>query len=107
MITITDFALEKLKEIAANEGLEEQYLRIKLKGGGCSGMTHEMDFVPEKLETDELIMFDTIKVIIDPVSFQYLENVSVDYIDSMMNAGFKFSSPDIKSSCGCGHSVSY
>ena len=107
MISITDFALQKLKEIAASEGVEEQYVRIKLKGGGCSGLMHEMDFVPEKLDTDELIQFDTIKVIIDPVSFQYLENVSVDYIDSLMSTGFKFSSPDIKSTCGCGHSIQY
>jgi iron-sulfur cluster assembly accessory protein len=107
MISITDFALQKLKEIAASEGVEEQYVRIKLKGGGCSGMMHEMDFVSEKLDTDELIQFDTIKVIIDPVSFQYLENVSVDYIDSLMSTGFKFNSPDIKSSCGCGKSISY
>lgn len=107
MISLTDFALQKLKEIAAAEGLEKQFVRIKLKGGGCSGMTHEMDFVPVKLDTDELFEFDTIKVIIDPISFQYMENVSIDYVDSLISSGFKFSSPDIKSSCGCGHSVSY
>lgn len=107
MITLTEIAKQKLKEIAESEGLENQFVRVKLKGGGCSGMMHDMEFTDQKLDTDELLEFDGIKIIIDPISNQYLENTTIDYLDALMGGGFKFISPDIVTSCGCGKSVSY
>lgn len=107
MITMTDKAVEKIKEISESEGLENQYVRIKVKGGGCSGMMHDMEFTIQKGDLDEEIEFDGVKIIIDPVSFQYLENVNIDYVDALIGGGFKFTSPDILTSCGCGKSVSY
>lgn len=107
MITVTELAIAKIKEISESEGIGHYTVRVSVKGGGCAGMTHDMVFEEKILDTDEVIEIEGIKVIIDQISFQYLENITIDYIDSLISAGFKFTSPDIKGSCGCGHSVSY
>jgi iron-sulfur cluster insertion protein len=104
MITLTDLAKQKLQEIIDAEGLENQFVRVKLRGGGCAGMMTEMEFNDLKSDTDELIEVDNIKIIIDPISNQYLENTEIDYINSHFGGGFKFNSPNAISSCGCGKS---
>lgn len=107
MISITNAAKEKIKNIIESEGLENQFLRVKVVGGGCAGMMHDLYFSADKGDEDELFDIDGIKVIIDQVSFQYLENANIDYFDKFMQSGFKITSPDATGSCGCGKSVSY
>lgn len=107
MIQLTEIAKQKLKEIAEAEGLENQFVRVRLRGGGCAGMITEMEFTDIKLDTDELTEFDNIKIIIDPISNQYLENTEIDYVNSTFAGGFKFNSPNAISSCGCGKSQSF
>jgi iron-sulfur cluster insertion protein len=108
MITLTEKAIAKVKEIGEAEGIGHLTIRVSVKGGGCSGMTHDMEFSDQVSDLDEIIEIDGIKIVVDPLSFQYLENASIDYLDSPFGGGgFKFSSPDIKSTCGCGSSVSY
>lgn len=107
MITVTEKALLKLKEISDSEDIGHYIVHAKVIGGGCAGMTHDLYFDDQISETDEVIEFGNIKVIIDPLSYTYLENVTIDYVEGTFSEGFKFSSPDIKQSCGCGSSVSY
>lgn len=107
MIKITQKAIEKIKEISESEGIGHFVVRASVKGGGCSGMIHDLSFDDKISNLDEVIQINEITLILDQISFQYLENVTIDYFDSPISAGFKFSSPDIKSSCGCGKSVSY
>lgn len=104
MITITDKAIAKIKEISEAEGIGHTTVRIKVLGGGCSGFTYDMEYEDKVGDLDEIVEQDGVKVVVDPVSVQYLENVSIDYGDGLMGGGFKFNNPDVKGSCGCGHS---
>lgn len=103
MITLTPRAVEKFKEIAAENG-ESLSVRVKVMGGGCAGFSYGMDFDSNPKETDEIFDNDGISVIVDPVSHQYLDGVTVDYVDSLIGSGFKFENPNSKGSCGCGNS---
>lgn len=104
MITITAKAVEKVKEISEAEGIGHNTIRIKVVGGGCAGFSYDMEYEEKIGELDEIIEQDGVKVIVDPVSFQYLANVEIDYSTGLMGAGFRFNNPDVKGSCGCGHS---
>ena len=107
MIYVTDKAVEKIKKIAEAEGIGHYNIRIKVIGGGCSGMTHDLFFEEKISDLDEVIEISDVKIVIDPLSFQYLENADINYIETSMGGGFKITSPDIKSTCACGSSVSY
>lgn len=108
MINLTDIAKQKLKEIAESEGLVNQFVRVRVVGGGCAGFSYDMCFEETVSELDEVIEIEpTIKVAIDPISLQYLEGITIDYLDSQFGAGFKFLNPNVKGSCGCGSSVSF
>lgn len=107
MITLTKAAIAKLIEISHSEGIGHYCVRISLRGGGCAGMMHDMNFDDVQKENDEVIEQDSIKLFIDPVSYQYMQNTTIDWEDRLIASGFKFTSPDINGSCGCGKSVSY
>lgn len=104
MITITDKAVAKVKEIAEAEGIGHTNVRLRVVGGGCAGFSYDLDYTEQITDMDEVIEKDGIKLVVDPISFQYLENVTMDYTDGLMGSGFKFDNPDVKGSCGCGHS---
>ena len=106
MITMTDRAASKVKEIAAAESLTEQGLRLRVVGGGCAGFTYDLYFEEETTDMDELFESNGVKIFVDPLSFQYLENTEIDYVEGMHGAGFKFNNPNSKGSCGCGSSFS-
>lgn len=107
MIRLTNLAASKIKEFAEANNIGHQTIRVSVKGGGCAGMTHDMEFNDSISEMDEVVEQDGVKIVIDCLSFQYLENATIDYVESPLGGGFKFSSPDIKGTCGCGNSVSY
>lgn len=107
MISLTKIAVDKVKEISESEGIGHFNIRVKIIGGGCAGFTHDMFYEDKISDVDEVIEQDGVKVIIDPLSFQYLEDVEIDFIDSPISAGFKFLNPNVKGSCGCGSSVSF
>lgn len=106
MISLTTRAIEKIKEIAEAEGLEGQAVRLKVIGGGCAGFTYDMTFDDSIGELDEEMDIGGIKVVSDPLSIQYLEEVEIDYMDSPFGGGFKFNNPQVKATCGCGSSFS-
>lgn len=107
MITLTEKAISKLEQIADDENLTTNFVRVGVRGGGCSGFQFDMFFEETIKETDHTFDFNNIIIVVDPVSLQFLEGTEVDYIDSLMSSGFKFNNPNITGSCGCGKSVSF
>ena len=104
MITITEKAAAKVKEIAEAENLLGQGLRLRVVGGGCAGFTYDLYFEDKIGDMDEQFESQGIKLYVDPMSFQYLENTEIDYVEGLHGAGFKFNNPNSKGSCGCGSS---
>lgn len=107
MIYITEKAAKKLEEVSNADGIGHCSVRVRVLGGGCAGFTHDIEFDNKINEMDEVIDFDNVKIIVDPISYQYLDEVSIDYVESEIGAGFKFNNPNVKGSCGCGSSVSF
>ena len=109
MITITEKAALKVKEIASTEALEGQGLRLRVVGGGCAGFSYDLYFEDKTGEMDEEYESNGVKLYVDPLSHQYLENTEIDYVEvaGISGAGgFKFNNPNVKGSCGCGSSFS-
>jgi iron-sulfur cluster assembly accessory protein len=75
-------------------------------GGGCSGFQYSMDFENEPKEGDVVYEQDGLKYFVDPMSSMYLQGVTVDYIQGLQGAGFKFNNPNARNTCGCGSSFS-
>ena len=86
---------------------EDLYLRLRVQGGGCSGLQNKLDLDPTFNEkTDNLFEQQGIKIVIDKRSMLYLQNASVDFHDDLNKRGFSVTSPEAKSTCGCGSSYS-
>jgi len=107
MITLTPYAAEKVKEIAAAENLDGYGIRYRIMGGGCLGFTNDLYFEHEITELDEVIESNGITIYVDPITLQYVEETVIDYIDSIGGGGFKFISSGAKGLCGCGSSMNF
>jgi iron-sulfur cluster insertion protein len=107
MITLTDAAAQKLKYIIEEDKVVEEYLRVKIIGAGCSGFQYDLFFDSSLGQMDELFEEKGIKIIVDPISYQYIDGTIVDYMETLAQSGFKFINPNVKSTCGCGSSVSF
>lgn len=107
MIEVTEIAANKILEIVAEEGLEGQHLRVKVVGGGCAGFSYDLAFEDsDPLPLDEVFESRGIMIVIDPLSFQYMDGSEITFMEGLYAAGFKFLNPNISSSCGCGSSFS-
>jgi iron-sulfur cluster insertion protein len=106
MLSLTDKAAEKVREIRMAEGLEEQGLRVRIIGGGCSGFSYDLYFEDETTEMDQTIESHGIPIYVDMMSAQYVDGTEIDYVEGLHGAGFKFLNPQAKSTCGCGSSFS-
>jgi iron-sulfur cluster assembly accessory protein len=105
MVTMTETAAKKVAELRLEEGKPEWGLRIRVVGGGCSGMSYELGWEDEQTADDSVIEDHGIKVYIDQFSAPYLSGSEIDFVDNnMMGAGFAIKNPNVKSSCGCGQS---
>jgi iron-sulfur cluster insertion protein len=107
MITITDKAAAKVKEIASQESLDGQGLRLRDIGGGCAGFQYDLYYEDATTDMDESFESNGVKLFVDPLSYQYLEETEIDYVEGTHGSGFKFNNPNVKGSCGCGSSVSF
>lgn len=105
MIQLTPIAIEEVKRILSRQSKPELSLRIGVKGGGCSGLSYAMGFDSVK-EGDHTFEFSGLKVIVDPKSFLYLNNTTLDFYDGLEGRGFKFINPNAEKTCGCGESFS-
>ena len=106
MINLTTVAAGKVKEIMSMQNPTPTALRVAVVGGGCSGFQYHMAFETQTNETDHVLEFDGLKVLVDQMSSMYLDGVEIDYIETLEGAGFKFNNPNVKSTCGCGSSFS-
>jgi iron-sulfur cluster assembly accessory protein len=106
VITLTETAASKVKELLDAEGEPALALRVAVRPGGCSGYSYEMFFDGEVATDDELAEFSGVKVIVDPSSAQLLNGATLDYKDGLQNAGFAIDNPNAQRSCGCGQSFS-
>jgi iron-sulfur cluster assembly accessory protein len=106
MINLTSVAAGKVKEIMSMQNPAPTALRVAVVGGGCSGFQYHMAFETQSNETDHVLEFDGLKVLVDQMSSMYLDGVEIDYIETLEGAGFKFNNPNVKSTCGCGSSFS-
>lgn len=107
MIYLTEKAAKQIVEISEAEGIGHLIVRVKVIGGGCAGFTNDMVFDDQVGEMDEVFELDGVKVVCDPLSFQYLDETTIDWVESPYGSGFKFLNPNVKGTCGCGSSVSY
>ena len=103
---ITDNALREIRDTKVSDTeLSNSYLRVSVQGGGCSGFVYGLGFDNEfNPESDMIETYDDLNVIIDKKSALYLNNVTLDWVDSLNNRGFKFINPNATKSCGCGKS---
>ena len=106
MITVTDKAAVKVKQLLEAENATELALRVAVRPGGCSGYSYEMFFDGEFAADDVVKTFGEVKVVVDPASLQLLEGANLDYNDGLQDAGFKITNPNASRSCGCGQSFS-
>jgi iron-sulfur cluster insertion protein len=104
MISLTDLAATKVKEIADAEGLHGQGLRLRVIGGGCAGFQYDLYFETDTTPMDESFESNGVKLYIDPLSYQYLDGTEIDYVESAHGSGFKFQNPNVSGTCGCGSS---
>jgi iron-sulfur cluster assembly accessory protein len=110
MITLTDTAAIKVKELLEAEGATDLALRVAVRPGGCSGFSYEMFFDGDIAADDEKALFPAndsqVQVVVDPASAQLLEGATLDYKDGLNQAGFAITNPNATRSCGCGQSFS-
>ncbi len=102
-VIITDRAAGKIKEILTAEKKEGQGLRLKVVGGGCSGLSYKLDFDVQRAG-DRIFEKDGAKVLVDIKSLLYLNGTELDYKEELMESGFVFQNPNVKRACGCGAS---
>jgi iron-sulfur cluster assembly accessory protein len=107
MITLTDTATVKVKELLDAEGASELALRVAVRPGGCSGFSYEMFFDGDIAADDEQVSYgEFVKVVVDPASAQLLEGATLDYKDGLDQSGFAITNPNASRTCGCGQSFS-
>jgi iron-sulfur cluster insertion protein len=103
---LEDTAIAKLKDLIAEERNPNLKLRVFVQGGGCSGMSYGFTMDEEQNDDDFDFKYDSIQVLVDSISYQYLEKASIRYEEGPMGASFSINNPDAVSTCGCGSSFS-
>lgn len=107
-ITITDRAAARIAEIAEREGVrpDEQFLRVAVVPGGCSGLTYDLGWDTTLLEGDRTLEQGPFRVVLDRRSYLYLEGTTLDFSDGLEGQGFHFHNPQAARTCACGESFS-
>ena len=107
MITISEIAANRIKEIRQNEGLTEDFnVRVAVEGGGCSGLMYQLDFASEPQASDMIFEDKGVKVMVGKKSILYLTGTELDFSDGLNGKGFQFKNPNATRTCGCGESFS-
>lgn len=106
-VGLSDAAVKQVQELKKQQKLPETvFLRMGVKGGGCSGMSYLLEFDSDKGPHDREFEIDGVKVVVDKKSYLYLNGTTLDYVTQGLTGGFTFVNPSAKSSCGCGTSFS-
>ncbi len=105
-LAMTDNAVKQVKGLIEAQKLENVYLRMGVKGGGCSGLSYSLELDNEIGPHDKTFEIDGVQVVCDKKSYLYLNGITLDYVMQGLTGGFTFVNPNAKSSCGCGTSFS-
>jgi len=105
-LIFSEAAASKVKELIEDEGNDALMLRVFISGGGCSGFQYGFTFDEEVGEGDTIVENEGVKLLVDPMSFQYLSGAEIDYSEGMEGAQFVIRNPNAQTTCGCGSSFS-
>ncbi len=105
-LVFTDSAADKVKALIVEEGNDDLKLRVFVTGGGCSGLQYGFTFDEVTNEDDTIMEKNGVKLLIDPMSYQYLVGAEIDYSEGLEGAQFVIKNPNASSTCGCGSSFS-
>ena len=103
LVRLTEDASVKISQLVEREK-QGEFLRIRITGGGCNGLSYKMKFVDEPRKGDLYVESEGSKVLVDSKTALYLKGTTLDYSDKLVGGGFKFSNPNAKASCSCGES---
>jgi iron-sulfur cluster assembly protein len=106
MVLLTNSAVAEAKRLIAKDARANLALRLKVKGGGCTGLLYDLDFDDTATEKDNVFEFDGLKVLVDPKSYVYLRGIELDFTGGLNGRGFEFRNPNANRSCSCGQSFS-
>ena len=106
MIKVTDNAKSKALQLMQEDGKSGYFIRVGVKGGGCSGLMYELDFDNDINDSDKSFEDNGIQVVVDKKSFLYLVGTTLDFSGGLNGKGFVFSNPNADRTCGCGESFS-
>ena len=102
MINLTEKAVEKLKSFIT----PGEVIRLAVQGGGCAGFEYKFGMMPieDCFDDDHIIEKDTVKMHVDSISYSYVENVTIDFVEEPFHTAFKITNPNVNQTCGCGSS---
>ena len=107
MIKVSDSAKDQVMKLKADQQVvADAFIRVGVKGGGCSGLTYLMDFDTQMKEDDKVFEDKGVKIVVDKKSFLYLVGTELDYAGGLNGKGFSFINPNANRTCGCGESFS-
>lgn len=108
MIKVSDYAKEKAIQLMTEDGFQpfEDFIRVGVKSGGCSGLEYVLKFDKEKTDADQIFEDNGIKIIVDKKSILYLAGTTLEYSGGLNGKGFIFNNPNANRTCGCGESFS-
>ncbi len=106
-VSISELAATKIKYFAEKQGITGNVgVRVAVKGGGCSGLTYDLDITDQELESDKVVEQHGVKVMVDKKSYIFLVGTELEFSDGLNGKGFVFTNPNAKKTCGCGTSFS-
>ena len=104
MVTVSEGAAKKLNSLIEESGFKTPFVRVAVKGGGCSGLSYDLSFDTEQLPSDTLAEDKGVQILIDMKSLLYLYGTELDFSDGLNDKGFQFINPNASRTCGCGES---
>jgi len=104
MLTVSESAAKKVQSLIEESGFKTPYLRVSVKGGGCSGLSYDLSYDTDKQPNDTLAEDKGVKILVDNKSLLYLFGTELEFSDGLNGKGFKFINPNASRTCGCGES---
>ncbi len=104
IVMLTETASERVRQLMEQDGRDGYALRLKVAGGGCSGLQYQLMFDDRIDELDEQSDSNGVRLLVDPKSAVYVVGATIDYVDDVTGRGFRVDNPSVVNTCGCGHS---
>ena len=106
MITVTDQAIDRIKEVSKKKKQSKVFFRVSISGGGCQGFQYNFKFEEEVNSDDQVFNFKNVQILVDKISLDILKGSKIDFVNDMVGSYFKIENPKASSTCGCGTSFS-